>query len=101
MDIFRYFKKSKLSLDAEIRDRMSINQGTAFEAALLLSYTSIFRSGARLDKLFDFRGSASVELWNMRKQPSASHSISFVTLHGECTFSAIPVLNLRPSQTSH
>ena len=54
--IFHYFRQSHLPLDADIRDHVRVNQGEAFEEALLLSYTSLFRSGARLDKIFDFHG---------------------------------------------
>ena len=54
MGIFHYFTKSNLPLDADIRDRLPVNRGEAFEETLLLSYTSLFRSGARLDEIFDF-----------------------------------------------
>jgi hypothetical protein len=41
--IFHYFKNANLLLDADSRDRMDVEQGSAFEEALLLSHASLFR----------------------------------------------------------
>lgn len=56
MSILRYFQKEGLTLDDDIRERMQYAKGHAFEEAVLLSCTRLFRRGARLDQVFQFRG---------------------------------------------
>jgi hypothetical protein len=54
--IFHYFKRVNLPMESDIRNRMDTAQGLAFEEALLVSYTTLFRNGARLDEVFTFHG---------------------------------------------
>lgn len=56
MSILRYFEKEGCTPDDFIRDRMQVNKGLAFEEAVLLACTRLFRRGARLDQVFRFHG---------------------------------------------
>lgn len=56
MSILRHFEKEGLSLDDDIRARMQYAKGHAFEEAVLLSCTKLFRRGARVDQVFRFHG---------------------------------------------
>lgn len=54
MSIMHYFETHDLTLEYDIRKRMQDEVGLAFEDAVLLSCTRLFRHGARLDEVFDF-----------------------------------------------
>ena len=56
MSISRYFDKEGYTPDNFIRDRVQVDQGLAFEEAVLLACTRLFRGGARLDQVFRFHG---------------------------------------------
>jgi hypothetical protein len=49
MSVLRYFEKEGRTLDDFIRDRMQVNKGVAFQEAVLLACTRLFRQGVRLD----------------------------------------------------
>jgi hypothetical protein len=70
MSVLRYFEKEGLTPDDFIRDRMQVNKGVAFEEAVLLACTRLFRRGARLDQVFRFHGETP---------PWARQSASIVT----------------------
>ncbi|KIL55863.1 hypothetical protein M378DRAFT_173230 [Amanita muscaria Koide BX008] len=54
--IARYFDKEGFTIDGDIRARMQAAKGVAFEEAVLLSCTRLFRVGARLSDVFRFHG---------------------------------------------
>ncbi|KAM6496474.1 hypothetical protein JOM56_009180 [Amanita muscaria] len=54
--IVRYFEKEGFTIDGDIRARMQAAKGVAFEEAVLLSCTRLFRVGARLSDVFRFHG---------------------------------------------
>ncbi|KAF8238002.1 hypothetical protein L208DRAFT_416279 [Tricholoma matsutake] len=70
MSVLRYFETEGLTPDKFIRDRMQVNKGVAFEEAVLLACTRLFRQGARLDQVFRFHGETP---------PWARQSASIVT----------------------
>jgi hypothetical protein len=56
MSILRHFEKEGYTIDNDVRARMQYAKGQAFEEAVLLSCTKLFRQGARLDQVFRFHG---------------------------------------------
>ena len=56
MGILRYFEKHGLTHDNFIRHRIQVDKGRAFEEAVLLACTRLFRQGAQLDQVFRFHG---------------------------------------------
>jgi len=56
MSILRHFEEKGFSLEHNIRMRMQSAQGPAFEEAVLLSCTKLFREGTRVDNVFRFYG---------------------------------------------
>jgi hypothetical protein len=56
MSILRHFENKGVSLEGNIRMCMQSAQGPAFEEAVLLSCTALFRRGTRVDEVFRFHG---------------------------------------------
>src|SRR5687768_4285424 len=54
--IVRFLEAEGLTIDGDIRARMQSAQGSAFEEAVLLSCTRLFRTRPRLDEIFLFHG---------------------------------------------
>jgi hypothetical protein len=54
--MLRYFEAEGLTIDADIRVHMQSAKGLAFQEAVLLSCTRLFRKGARLSDIFLFEG---------------------------------------------
>jgi hypothetical protein len=60
ISIVRHFEKHGFTIDRNIRIRMQSLKGQAFEEAVLLSCTQLFRQGTRLDEVFQFHGETPV-----------------------------------------
>jgi hypothetical protein len=90
MSILRYFEKEGYTFDNDVRERMQSAKGQAFEEAVLLSCTKLFRQGAHLDQVFQFHGTTSE--W-------ACQTASIVTkLNG--TYKAFDIPNENPEVIS-
>jgi hypothetical protein len=87
VSIVRHFASQGLTLEQDIRARMNSAQGLAFEEAVLLSCTKIFRRGARLEDVFQFHGP---------KPAWASQVARIVIPKDGNTLEVFDVINLEP-----
>jgi hypothetical protein len=87
VSIVRYFASQGVTLEQDIRARMNPAKGLAFEEAVLLSCTKIFRRGARLEDVFQFYGT---------KPEWASQVAHIVIPKHDKTLDVFDIVNLEP-----
>jgi hypothetical protein len=86
VSIVRYFASQGFTLEQDIRGRLQSAKGLAFEEAVLLSCTKIFRRGARLEDVFQFHGT----------KPAWSSQVASIVVPKGDNMEVFDIINLEP-----